>query len=245
MKRSLKKASPEKVVQVPLLVQNLTRKLAPVSLIAGPGLFDINYEEMQKWLDIFRRVEEGESVLLESLWHDGAWGRQQNCLVKVSCRFDFYLRKFAGENRNKFGMTAYSHIETQRGHTRDDQGEIDGCFTHIIIVIICQINMLKIGVRWEEENNVVLRERRNANQTFAFEKVPVEFIKMHEEEHAKDICATLRPIVARAGNLCEFNVANVDKEVTEAWNAMTIDVDVQSETEERIRRRVWERWDRR
>lgn len=191
-------------------------------------------------------------------WSNNA---QAGCAKAVFCETEAVLRRnpHAGDDLNgKLGITKYKGAACDQG-TWLGVDAVGGNFIRVIIKLRIELNVGRAGRRNTEGNRVVRRERENANppKRVSFKRLPIEFMLIHEEVHAAEICAEFGAIV-RAQIQCGMT----PQQFTAMKNAMNQKYQnmlnlakngnlpndpggIQGSVEERVRRKAWEEWDKR
>jgi hypothetical protein len=131
-----------------------------------------------------------------------------------------------------------------------EDGELGGCFVYVVIKIAIHLNLAAAGKSYTEENQRVKQARDQAKKSSHFDSLPLEFILLHEQQHAKEMAKALGDIAAQAIN-CSLgdsakDIAALNKQLQDAADALYQEAadGVQGEVERRIREATWNEWDR-
>lgn len=206
-----------------------------------------------EWLDIFDRVKARGSAPFSGPKRTtlAEWQEGRACYLSVIYEVSVTLHKSIQGAR---GKTIWSGAELRNGallgQTASDVVGQVGCYAQIVIRVEIQLDLSDRNASWTEDNDTVRTERGNATppKRNSFDKMPLEFILVHEQMHADDIAAALADDARNALKCTGTDIMALDKELKAKWDKLVADSghgDANSAGEESVRRRVWEEWDRR
>jgi hypothetical protein len=211
--------------------------------------------DYDQWKEFERELEKGggKTDFSGPEWNITYHKQEGYCDLAVKSRIDVTAHKNGDDdplNGNK-GVTKYMGMEVQTGHTFGP-GNAQGCFVHIVIKIAIHLNLSAAGKQYTEDNKAVKDARIKAGKSASFKELPLEFILLHEEQHAKEMSDALSKIAQKVINCAFGDSSDQIKKLSDALQAeadkMTDDAKkgkIQGEVERRIRMKTWEEWDRR
>lgn len=211
--------------------------------------------DADQWERLRRKVREDSVAQMashnEQVVAEGA--REGGCARSVRCRTTVLLARSLA---NKKGQTEYTGADVDQGTWTSVTGG-GGQYIQVTINITIKLDFGDIGENWAEENRQLRQAREQAGMRASFRRIPLEFMLIHEEQHAKDICAALAAI-ARLRIRCGMTQAEIDAMRDEMQRAYDDAVAAanhgagesapggpQGAVEEDVRRRTWEEWERR
>jgi hypothetical protein len=206
-----------------------------------------------EWLELYRKIEEeDEAPLVENhQFPIGQPRRMGACWLSLFYEVTVILHKDLDGNR---GQTDVTEVAIKNGYVMDPAGlqnpDAMRCRTDVIVRIQIDINLDSVGKKSEEQNDRVREERENATprKRAKFDKLPLEFTLIHEEEHVRDIVEALQETLwqsircGMAGGEALAKAVNREKTrlIEEAGHG-----NPNSPGEEAVRRRTWAEWERR
>lgn len=209
-----------------------------------------------RWLELERKAKKEGSARMsstnEQTFQEGG-GPKGGCARSVRCETVVDLMK---RMRGKRGSTELTHIDIDTG-TWTGAGGIGGAYVQVTIHILIKLDLSDVGDRFTEENDVIRQERRDAGKRYRFRDLPLEFMLLHEQLHARDICQALTRIAASRihCDMTEDDESQLRRDMEEEYRRIVARADhgaddddpggVEGELEEDIRRRAWQEWDRR
>lgn len=204
--------------------------------------------DIDEWRVFNEAVEQQKSAALAGPIRQPSGTRKLGaCSLGVLCEVTVVSHRdgIPGRPKSTHGETRFVGAEVETGRTYGFDTP-PACYTQIILKFEIRLNLASAGRKWSEQNREAKQTRRDAGKSFGFDRLPLEFILIHEEQHFREACAALSAV---ANRFLACNTDGLSKEARKAiqdeWDRMTSDTGVNGETESRIRKATWDEWDRR